>query len=357
MRRGLMGWNEDELPIAVIEQRTGRLQAAMRDTGLDGLLIYTNLVRPSAVSWLTGLTPYWSEGLLLVGRTGAPTFATALSKRVANWMRSVSPLGEIVNSPRPGTLLGQRIAADLSVKRVGILELDELPSGAYDDLTAAAPNVEFSDATPVFRAARREVDAAEQRLLARADAIAVAALDQVDPKSAEDAGSVAGLVEKHARLSGAEEAYIAVAPNLVADRRVVRASPALPLAERFAVRASIAYKGHWVRRLRTFAKDAADRQAVARGDGGLAALASSLAADRTFADQMTGMTNWMAERCIGSYPLQVIASSRSGGESRAQTGDFLVLTIETVIDGMPWLGAAPLIVGHSLVVPAKAGTQ
>ena len=36
---------------------------------------------------------------------------------------------------------------------------------------------------------------------------------------ASDAGEVAGLVEKHARLGGAEEAYIAVAPDLDADRR------------------------------------------------------------------------------------------------------------------------------------------
>jgi creatinase/prolidase-like protein len=360
MRRGLMGWNEDELPIAALEQRVGRLQSAMQQHGLDALLIYTNLVRPSAVSWLTGLTPYWSEGLLLVGRTGAPIFATALSKRVANWMRSVSPQGEIVNNPRPGTLLGQRIAADGSLRRVGILELDELPSGAYDDLAAAAPNIEFSDATAMFRAARRGVDAAERLLLACADTIAVAALDQIDAGSAEDAGSVAGLVEKHARLSGAEEAYIAVAPNLAADRRLVRASPMLSLGERFAVRASIAYKGHWVRRLRTFAKETTDRPAVARADELFAALVSSLAADRPLADQMAGMTGWMAESCIGTYPLQVIASSRSGGVHSVKSGDFLVLTIEREIAGRPWLGAAPLTVGQSLgvVVPRlDRGTQ
>src|SRR5215470_238295 len=128
MRRGLMGWNAEELPLAVLQERTVRLQAAMRQENLQALLVYTNLVRPSAVTWLTGFTPYWSEGLLLVGRDGAPTFATALSKRVANWIRSVSPAGEIVNTPRPGMALGKRVADDPSVKRVGILEMDAFPA-------------------------------------------------------------------------------------------------------------------------------------------------------------------------------------------------------------------------------------
>lgn len=356
MRRGLMGWSEDELPIGMIEARTARLQASMRDAGFDAMLIYTNLVRPSAVSWLTGLTPYWSEGLLLVSRTGAPVFATALSKRVANWMRSVCPLGEIANSPKPGTLLGRRIA-DGSVRRIGILELDELPAGAYDDLVAAAPGVELVDATPVFRKARRGVDAAERRLLARADAIACAALDQVDAATAVDAGSVAGLVEQRARLDAAEEAYIAVAPNLASDRRFVRASPMLALGERFAVRASIAYKGHWIRRTRTFAKNDADQRAVARADEWFSALASALAPAVPLAEQIatsmagrsgTELKSWMAESCIGSYPLQVVASSRSSGEYGAQAGEFLVLTLDLAIDGAPWLGVVPLIVGEPL---------
>jgi hypothetical protein len=353
MRRGLMGWNEDELPVALIEARTARLQGLMRDGGLDALLIYTNLVRPSAVSWLTGLTPYWSEGLLLVSRTGAPIFATALSKRVASWMRSVCPLGEIANSPRPGTLLGRRIAGDPSVKRVGILELDELPSGAYDDLVAAAPGVELVDATPVFRKARRGADAAERQLLARADAIAGAALNQVDAASAVDAGSVAGPVEQRARLDAAEEAYVMVSPDLARDTRFVRASPTLSLGERFAVRASIAYKGHWIRRTRTFARNDADQQTVARADEWFSTLVSSLSTGTPLAGQIATATgqlngatpaNWMAESCIGTYPLQAIDSLRQSGVSVVDPGDFLVLTVELTIHGTPWVGAAPVIV-------------
>ena len=83
MRRGLMGWDEAELPRSVLEARLKQLQDAMARQGLEALILYTNLVRPAAVCWLTGFTPYWIESLLLVPVNGRPMLATALSKRVA----------------------------------------------------------------------------------------------------------------------------------------------------------------------------------------------------------------------------------------------------------------------------------
>ena len=68
---------------------------------------------------------------------GRLVFATALSNRVADWIRSTSPVSEVVSTPAPGKLLGERLAQDASVKRVGVLELDLLPSGHSDDLAAA----------------------------------------------------------------------------------------------------------------------------------------------------------------------------------------------------------------------------
>src|SRR5262245_31692930 len=99
MRRGLMQWNPQELPLGVLEARIAGLRAAMKSADLDAFLIYTNLVRPSAVTYLTGFTPYWSEGLLLVPATGRLLFATALSNRVADWIRSTNPVSDVVSTP------------------------------------------------------------------------------------------------------------------------------------------------------------------------------------------------------------------------------------------------------------------
>jgi hypothetical protein len=349
MRRGLMGWNAEELPVATLEARLARLRAAMAKAGIDAFVLYTNNTRPSAVHYVTGFTPYWSDALMLIGKTGAPVFATALSKRVSEWIRTTDPLSEIVNTPRPGTLMGERLAKDKSIKRVGVLEYDTLPSGLADDMATAALAVEWTDGTALFAGLRREADGAERGLLAKCDAIAVAALKEAETGKAKDAGTLAGLIEQHARLAGAEEAYVAVAPDLAADRRLNRTSQPAPLNDRFAVRASIAYKGCWVRRTRTLAKEAA------KADAWFDGVVRSLEPGKPFAEQLAAkakelsgvtLTSWIAEGCTGSYPLSALASSRTPGKDAPVSGQFLVLTAELTVDGAPWIGAAPLIVGR-----------
>src|SRR5262249_19655203 len=343
MRRGLMGWDRSELPKSALEARLARLKTAMAQDGFDAYLLYTNLVRPAAGCWLTGFTPYWIESLLLVPGSGTPRLATALSKRVADWVRTTAWLDEIVNTPRPGTAVGQRLAV-LGAKRVGVLELDALPAGLYDDIVAAAPGAQLIEASAAFAASRRVIDAVERKLIERADALALSSLAQVDTAAVTDAGALAGLVEKHARLAAAEEAYIAIAADLDADRRLRPVSGSVPVGRRFAVRASIAYKGSWVRRTRTFARAAAGSAAAARGTGWLDQVARSINAHRPLAAQLAAqiatlpgasLQSFMAESVIGSYPLEVVASSRVPGREPPTTGTFLVLSVDMTIDGIP----------------------
>jgi len=348
MRRGLMARDESELPQDVLAARLDGLRAAMGRDRLDGFVCYTNLVQPSAVTYLTGFTPYWSDGLLLVPRSGAPVFATALSKRVAGWIASTNPVSEIACTPKPGAAIGTRLAAQ-GARRVAVLELDRLPGGLFAEIIGAAPAVELIDGSAAFATLRRRIDTAERALIERADMLARTALMQIDPAQVADAGAAAGLAEKQARLHGAEEAYIAVAPNLAGDRRMIRVSGPLPLADRFALRATVAYKGSWVRRTRTFAKDAAAQKAVARTDAWFETVSASIAPGRPIgahlAAQMPAgatLTDWMAESPIGSYPLEAVASARAPGRDDLPDGGFAVLTVALEIGGTPWLGAAPV---------------
>src|SRR5207253_5772295 len=139
-------------------------------------------------------------------------------------------------------------------------------------------------------------------------AMAIAALREAETGKAKDAGTLAGLVEQSARLAGAEETYIAVAPELVADRRLNRTSQPTPLADRFAVRASIAYKGCWVRRIRAFTKGGG----AAKADAWLEGVVRSLEAGKPVGTQLAAklkelpgasFIGWHIETCRGSYPL------------------------------------------------------
>jgi hypothetical protein len=82
-------------------------------------------------------------------------------------------------------------------------------------------------------------------------------------------------------------------------------------------------------------------------------LGRMLTADATLAEQLAAalktlagaeLKGFMVEACIGSYPLEAVGSSRAPGRDPPASGDFLVLSAELAIDGVPWLGAAPAFV-------------
>ena len=343
MRRGLMAWSAEEVPESILAERLTRLRDAMRQHGLDALIIYTNFPRPSAVTYVTAFTPYWADALLFVPREGEPVFATALSKRVAKWIQSVKPVAELINTPRPGAIVGERLAADPGVKTVGILEFDALPNGLYDDLAAAVPQVKFVEGGPAFRAARSRIDAAERGLIVRADAIAEAALQQIDVPSIGDAGAAVGAVEKSARLAGAEEAYIHIATDLAANTGFARRSGTEPLGRRFALRASVAYKGIWVRRARTFGPGP-------DGDCWLTDVLAALAPDDPIGRQLAAklprgarLESFLAESSIGSYPLEAVATTAN--DAGVPLGSLMVLTVRLTLENVPWIGGGSVIVG------------
>jgi hypothetical protein len=340
-----MAWDADEIPISQLHARIERLQAAMATAHLDALILYTNFVRSAAVSHLTAFSPYWADGILLMPLRGEPVFATTLSKRVGSWIQSVKPVGDLVTSPTPGTVLAQRLAAG-NVRRVGILELDDFPAGLYGELSTALPGVEIVDASEVFAAARAPIDRVERQLLLHAENIANGALTGLQLNASTDVGSAVGMIEKQARLHGAEEAYIAIAPDLDKDRRFLRLSGTRPLGRRFAIRATVAYKGAWIRHTQTYSSDARDLAAIARADAWFRTFVAQMDPAKPLSNQIsTAMTEirdaqisgWLAEAAVGTRPLAVIASSKDAAPVHAP---LFVLTLGMTIDGVPWSGAA-----------------
>jgi creatinase/prolidase-like protein len=342
MRRGLMGWSETDLPLAVLKERLSRVQDGLNGQGLGGLVLYTNLARPAAVSFLTGFTPYWSEGLLLVPAAGDPVFATALSKRVSEWIRSVMPIGSIENTPQPAAAIGRRLAAG-EVRRVGVLELDLFPAAQAAAL-AANDTIVLEDATDLFRAARMRIDATEIALVRRADDLARQCLETFD--RAGDARAMVADIEARARLAGAEEVFVGVAPDLARSTALLRSDRLGALGAQFAIRLSLSLKGAWVRRTITIGRTAEGHARLATADAAFArALASPSpeAALKALKDGFPGkLTGWSVEACVGSYPLEVVA--RSGG-ARTFSGNLpiSIVSAQGEIDGLPWLGAGPVI--------------
>lgn len=345
MRHGLIRWRDENLSQDDVLARQDRIRANLRTAGLDALLLYTNHVRSGAVTWASGFTPYWSDALWLLPVEGQAFFATALSKRLGNWIAATNPTSEIGHSPRPGDLVGARLA-QLGARRVGVVELNRLPAGLMAEI-AGATDATLIDATGLFTALRIQPDTAEARLLAQTDAIARAAFDKT-PAQCARVGDVTEALELWARLAGVEEIYIATAPDLTADIRFARIKGDVALGERFAVRLSVAYGGTWLRRTDTVCRDANDSaEDIVAARAWFAGLCDSsgpapgLAARIAAAPLPDGLhlAEWTLEAPTATRPLQIVAE---GGADPTQAHAIGTLSLRLTGPRGPILLAGPL---------------
>src|SRR5262249_14352944 len=305
MRRGLISRSPTELPDAALDARLARVRAAMAEARLDALLVYTNNTRPAGVSWLTGFVPYWSEALLVVPRERAPVLVVALTYRVKSWIERTSRVADVIHTPRIGLEAARLIAAAAPAATTAGADLDSLSAGIVDDLREGGPGLTLRDASSLFARLRAEADPAEIALAVTAASIAQRALARA-ARIARDAtlGEIIAAVEREARELGAEEIYVAAAPDLARDCRFKRIEGEARRGERFALRATVAYNGTWVRRVRTCQSDgeAPNAEAAAR----FAAAVAELPSERGFADA----ASWLVEGCRIAQPLEPLMGSR-----------------------------------------------
>jgi hypothetical protein len=119
-----------------------------------------------------------------------------------------------------------------------------------------------------------------------------------------------------------------------------------PLDVDFAIRLSLALKGSWVRRTITLTRAPAQRSALEVADTAFAqALAkpSASAALKALQDSFPGKLGaWSVEACVGSYPLEVVASS-GGAPAFSDNLPVSVVSAQGDLDGIKWFGAGPVI--------------
>jgi Creatinase/Prolidase N-terminal domain len=334
MRRGLIARSSVELPDAALQARLDRLRAAMAQAQLDALVVYTNNTRTAGVSWLTGFVPYWSEALLVVPRDGAPYLVAALSFRVKPWIERTSRIGEVLHTPRIGLKAAQQIAAARADAAVGIVDFDGLPAGVAADFHEGGPGLRPSDAGALFAKLRGKADPSELALAAKAAAIARRALGAVTGKTL---GDIVAAVEITARNLGAEEIYIAAAPDLVREARFLRIEGDAALGKSFALRATVAYKGTWVRMVRTICEAGVAEEAASRFAEAIAQLPS----DRGF----SGFRSWLVEGCRTAQPLEALMGSRVEGSRPPPPGGLVSVQGALAIDGQTVPVGAPALIG------------
>lgn len=355
MRRGLISWSREELPAGALDARVARLQAAMRAQGLGAVLAYSSFAQPAPVQWLSNFLPYWSEALLVVLPEGAPKLLVALTPRVHFWIRDNAHIGELLAAPKPGAKAAEVLGALLPAEaRVGVIALDTLPWTVAQPLLAAGWGPRLVDASELYASARHPGDEAEHGLLRKAQGIAERALSAV-PADARSTSQVIAAVDGGARLGGAEEVLPRIAPDLASDATLLRMEGEQALGERYAFDCSLAYKGAWVRVVRSVARGAKPASWSA-AEAWFDRTLQRLGGQETVADLAAyapgRLTAWTLEASTGMAPLSVVAGNGQPATLELPAGSLAVFSVQLQLDDGPWLRSAPVRIGSGAIAAA-----
>jgi hypothetical protein len=104
------------------------------------------------------------------------------------------------------------------------------------------------------------------------------------------------------------------------------------------LRATVAYKGMWIRLVRSVCDTTIAQEAAARFAQGVA----SLPGDRGFA----GLRSWLVEGCRMTQPLDPLIGSRLGEGHPPLPGALVSVQAALAVDGQAVLLGAPALIGH-----------
>src|SRR5262249_44171018 len=108
------------------------------------------------------------------------------------------------------------------------------------------------------------------------------------------------------------------------------------LGEHFALRATVAYKGSWIRLVRTFAPSV-DGAAAEK----FAAAVAALPSERGFA----GFSSWLVEGCRTTQPLAPLIGSRLREGTAPASRSLVSVQASLDVAGRPQLIGAPVLLG------------
>jgi hypothetical protein len=265
---------------------------------------------------------------------------SAVSPRGKPWIQSTTYSENLFFSPKIGPETARVLKEALPAgATLGVVELDAIPAAV--GLALKSVGAKLVDATDAFVSARAAGDAAGSALAKIAAGFAHDALAAFDA-NATDATAVVAAVDLTARRLGAEESYVAIAINARKDPRFLRLEGPATLADEYAVRATVAYKGTWVRMVRT----------VVRGDSkGLVAAATAqfaaAVAELPKLDKFAAMRTYLIETARTAQPLEAVAGSAVPHAQAFLPGAIVTVQAVAVIDGTPILLGAPATAGSA----------
>lgn len=240
MKRGLIQWDQSELPAAAFAERLASCDKIMAEHDVPALVVYTDVGRSNDVRYVSNYMPYWNRAFSVVPRGGKPILLCALSPRVYPWIKTVTIHETIVASPSLPAQLA-KLCAERSWATIGIVDHAGLPNDLYTQIAAEKFGV-----VDIPRGALRPVPTdAEISMHRRAAKLAREILTNEIGSGVigQTDHAFAGHLERKLRRAGAEDLVLLVSNG--------RHAPRPPSGERvdshFSAVVALEYSGHWAK--------------------------------------------------------------------------------------------------------------
>jgi hypothetical protein len=264
VKRGLIAWDQAELPRAAFEARLDLVRRKLMELDLPALVVHTDIWKSNQGRFFSNVMLYWNRALLVIPREGSPVLLCGLSLRVYPWIRSVTILEDI----RPGASLSKalvQLCSERNWARVGALDFLQFPHDLHAQLFGCAIDVPSSELA-------QRPDAWELTMYRTAAGMARSILEEAMPGGLGLTDfQFTGDLERRFRLAGAEDLVILLTNGHTAPLP----AKGVRLETGFSVAVAIEYRGHWVKLSRSTGS-ATHRFEEALGIAGIAARVENL---------------------------------------------------------------------------------
>ena len=216
LRLGRDVWDREAMPVEGFADRTERLRVGMTRRGLDALLLFGSGLdgcgHPTYVSNYIVKLPF--TALVVLPRSGEPAliFEGATRGRAAagatTWIDDVRPCWRMADTCLE--VLTDRRLLDATIGLAAMPRL--VPHAEWTTLVSGLPFARLVDAEDLVWECRAIKSAREVRQVERASAIVCAALDSVRSSTHTTEASLAAQLFHEARMRGAEDVRMMVAP-------------------------------------------------------------------------------------------------------------------------------------------------
>lgn len=265
MKRGLIAWDQAELPRAAFEARLDLVRRKLAEKDPPALVVHTDIWKSNQGRFFSNVMQYWNRALLVIPREGSPILLCGLSPRVYPWIRSVTILEDI----RPGANLAKallQLCSERNWNWVGALDFLQFPHDLHAQLSGIAIDVPSGELP-------QRPDSWELAMYRTAAGMARSILEEAMPGGLGLTDfQFTGNLERRFRLAGAEDLVIL----LTNGQTVPVPAKGVRLEAGFSVAVAIEYRGHWVKLARSTGSAAHRFEEALRGASEVATIVENL---------------------------------------------------------------------------------